>query len=153
MVVRILRIVGFIVFVAAFFLPAVRPGGMDTGPGTGPMVGWSCALVAAAATGGILHLASAWQGKDFLGSICLLLSGWVNPLLLFYLAFCIWPKLVGIRRGLAFAILVCFAATWTFLFKAPMVPLIGHYLWVAGALMILSGEVVRRAPAKNGQEL
>jgi hypothetical protein len=40
-----------------------------------------------------------------------------------------------------------------FFAKAPMVPLIGHFLWVAGALLILAGEIVPRAPKKNIKEL
>jgi hypothetical protein len=143
---RIVKIVGVVIFIAAFFLPAVRSPG--TGPGTNPMVGWSCALVAAAATGGIFHLDSAWQGKDAVGAICLILSGWVNPLVFFYLLFSIWARFVVIRRVLAVAILICFAATWVFLFKAPMIPLVGHFVWVAGALMILVGEVALLIPGK-----
>jgi hypothetical protein len=148
----IVRLVGLAIFVAAFFLPAVRSPG--AGAGSGPMVGWMCALVAASATGGIFHISAAGlQGKDTVGIVCVILSGWVNPLVFFYLVFSIWPGLVRIHRVLATAILVCIAATWIFLFKAPMVPLIGHFLWVAGASIILAGEVLGRAPAKDNEEL
>jgi hypothetical protein len=148
----IVRLVGLAIFVAAFFLPAVRSPG--TGPGSGPIVGWMCALVAASATGGIFRIsAAAAQGQNAFGIVCLILSGWVNPLVVFYLVFSIWPSLVRIRRVLAVAILVCFAATWVFLFKAPMIPLFGHFLWVAGALIILAGEVLGRAPTKDNKEL
>jgi hypothetical protein len=92
------------------------------------------------------------QGKDILGMICLILSGWVNPLVLLYLFFCIWRKFVRTRRVLAVAILICFVATWIFFVKAPMVPLIGHFLWVAGGLMILAGEVGRLGPAQESRE-
>jgi hypothetical protein len=34
-------------------------------------------------------------------------------------------------------------AAWVFLFRAPMVPLVGHSLWTAGVLMVLAGEVVQ----------
>jgi uncharacterized membrane protein len=133
----ILQSLGLCIFVAAFYMPAVR--GAETGPGT--MAGWMCAAVALAATGGIFHAAAAaTEGKDLPGIICLILSGWVNPLVLLYLLFSIWRKFVRIRCVLAVAILICFADTWFFFFKAPMIPLIGHFLWVAGALMILSGE-------------
>jgi hypothetical protein len=89
------------------------------------------------------------QGKDLLGAACLILSGWVNPLVVLYLFFCIWRKFVRIRRVLAEAIVICFVATWIFLVKAPMVPLIGHFLWVAGALMILVGEVAGSIPKRE----
>jgi hypothetical protein len=51
------------------------------------------------------------------------------------------------------AILICFAATWVFFVKAPMVPLIGHFVWVAGGLMILFGEVAGPVPTKRTKEL
>ncbi len=151
MIMRIVRLAGIVVFVVAFFLPAVRDPHTTSGPGSAPVSGWMCALVAGAASAGIFHINQpGLGGKDELGVICLILSGWVNPLVLLYLLFCIWRKFVRIRRVLAVAILICFAATWVFLFKAPMIPLIGHFLWVAGALMILAGEIVgRRDPAPS----
>lgn len=113
------------------------------------MTGWMCATVAGSASAGMLYLfAPGWHGKEIPGFICITLSGWVNPLMLMYLMFSIWRKFVRIRRALAMAILVCFAAAWLLFFKAPMIPLIGHFVWVAGALMILSGEVVRLLPRR-----
>ena len=148
MVTRIVRLIGIVVFVIAFFLPAVRDAHTSSGPGSLPMSGWMCATVAISGSAGILH-ASTMQGKDILGMICLILSGWVNPLVLLYLFFCIWRKFVRTRRVLAVAILICFVATWIFFVKAPMVPLIGHFLWVAGALMILVGEVAGSIPKRE----
>jgi hypothetical protein len=138
----IIQSLGLCVFVAAFFLPAARDAHTVTVPGSGQMTGWMCAVVAGSASAGILHLfGPGWQGKDVAGAISLILSGWVNPLVLLYLVFSIWKRFVRIRRSLALAILICIAATWYFLYQAPMVPLIGHFLWVAGALLILTGEV------------
>jgi hypothetical protein len=118
------------------------------------MSGWICATAAISASAGIPHLVSgAMQGKDLPGACCLILSGWVNPLVLLFLFFCIWRKFVRIRRVLAAAILICFVATWVFFVKAPMVPLIGHFLWVAGALMILFGEVAGAVPPQKTKEL
>lgn len=152
MIVRIVRLVGIVLFAAAFFLPAARDAG--AGPGSGPMTGWMCAFVAGSATAGIFHLSAAGlQGKDVQGVICLILSGWVNPLVLLYLVFSIWRRFVRIRRVLAAAILICIAATWVFFFKSAMIPLVGHFLWVAGAFMILAGEVLGRAPTKENKGL
>ncbi len=151
MKIQIVRLVGIALFVVAFFLPSARDAG--AGPGSGPMIGWMCALVAGSAIAGIFHLTSSGlQGKDVLGVICLILSGWVNPLMLLYLLFRIWRKFVRIRRVLAVAILVCFAATWVFFFKSAMIPLIGHFVWVVGAMVILVGEVLRQAPSKGNEE-
>jgi hypothetical protein len=152
MKIRIVRLVGIVLFVAAFFLPSARDAG--TGPGSGPMIGWMCAIVAGSAIAGIFHLSSsALQGKDVLGVICLILSGLVNPLVLLYLLFSIWAKFVRIRRVLTVAILVCFAATWAFFFKSAMSPLAGHFVWVTGALMILAGEALGQAPSKGNKDL
>jgi uncharacterized membrane protein len=154
MVTSIVRAVGILLFAVAFFLPAVRDAHTVTGSGSAPMTGWMCATVAGSASAGILHLfGPGAQGKETAGVICLILSGWVNPLVLLYLLSCISQKFVRIRRVLAVAILICFAATWFFLFKVPMTPLIGHFLWVAGALMILAGEVVRSVPPQRAKEL
>ena len=152
MVTRILRIAGIVVFVVAFFLPAVRDPHTTSGPGSLPMSGWMCATVAISASAGILH-AGTMQGKDILGMICLILSGWVNPLVVLYLFFCIWRKFVLTRRVLAAAIVVCFVATWIFFVKVPMAPLIGHFVWVAGALMILAGEVAGLVRTESAKEV
>jgi hypothetical protein len=50
--------------------------------------------------------------------------------------------MVVIRRVFAVAIVLCYVATWVFFAQAPMVPLVGHYLWVLGGLLILAGELV-----------
>jgi hypothetical protein len=148
----IVTLVGIALFATAFFLPAVRSPG--TGAGSGPMLGWMCALVASSATGGIFRAsASTIQGKDVLGIVCLILSGWVNPLVVFYLVASIWRQLVTIRRVLGAAVLLCLIASWVFLYKAPMIPLIGHYLWAAGALLILSGEFFRRDREHDNKDL
>jgi len=89
-------------------------------------------------------LSAAWQGKDAAGAICLILSGWINPLVLLYLPFCVWASFLRICRILAAAIMPCIAATWAFFFKATMFPLIGHFTWIAGILLIVSpkGEAI-----------
>ncbi|MGD0734367.1 MAG: hypothetical protein ABR976_04430 [Terracidiphilus sp.] len=145
----LLRLTGFVAFAVAFLLPAAGLVGHAGGPGSGPMqlTGWMCATIAIGATAGLFHAsASAWQGKDAMAMAFLILSGWLNPLTLIYLVFTIWRRLVVIRRILAVAMLICIAATWAFFAEtwktdSPMHPLIGHYLWVAGILIILSPEV------------
>ncbi len=83
-----------------------------------------------------------WHSKDFLA----VLSGWINPLILIYLVLLIWPKFVLPRRIVAAVVLAFMAATWIYFGLVPLVPLVGHILWIVGALMILSGEVF--APEK-----
>ena len=83
-----------------------------------------------------------WHSKDFLA----ILSGWINPLILFYLVFLIRPRLVWTRRIMGGAIVVFMVATWTYFALVPLIPLIGHVLWIAGILMMLAGEVFGHEP-------
>ena len=147
MIRRIVRIVGFVIFVVAFFLPAIQPSDSQGGPGSGPQVGWVCAGFALAPSAILLHPSQFLHGaanKD----MTLLFSGWVNPLLLIYLLFSIWRRFVRTRRVLAVAILACLASTWIFFVEVKFIPLIGHYLWVAGILAILAPELMRGAAAQ-----
>jgi hypothetical protein len=138
----IIKLIGFVVFAVAFVLPAAN--GAESGPGSGPYTGWTCALVAISASAGIPHLfaAGAPHDKEALGALCLILSGWINPLVLSYLLFSIWKRLVWIRRALVVATLACIGATWVFFAEAPMHPLIGHYVWIGGIVLILSPEAI-----------
>ena len=140
MKVLIVKLIGLAVFAVAFVLPAATS--VESGPGSGPYIGWSCAVVAISSSAGITHLftASAWQDKEGPGALCLILSGWINPLVLLYLLFSIWKKLVWIRRVLGVAILACIGATWAFFAIAPMHPLVGHWVWIGGIVLILSPE-------------
>ena len=148
MIRRTTRIIGFVIFVVAFFLPAIQPSDPQGGPGAGPEVGWVCAGFALAPSAILLHPAQLLHGaanKD----VTLLFSGWVNPLLLIYLLFSIWRRFVWTRRVLAITVLACLASTWIFFVEVKFIPLIGHYLWVAGILAILAPEVLYGASAQT----
>ena len=148
MIARVAWVVGIVLFVVAFFLPAVSVAG--TGAGSGPEPGYICAMIAIAATGAVFRT-GALDTKDVAGIFTLIPSGWLNPLLLAYLAFLIWPRFVKTRRILAAGVVLCLVSTWAFFAESHMVPLAGHYLWAAGALLIVAGEVVALVPAKNGE--
>lgn len=135
---HLVRLFGVALFAVAFFLPAVKSPGTE--PGAGTYNGWVCAVASLLATAGIAHLPDALGSKDAVGILALMLSGWVNLLVLAFWAFCFWPRWVRTRLGLAAAIAVCLAATWVFLHKAPMIPLVGHFVWVAGIATILAAE-------------
>ena len=130
------RLVGSCVFLAAFFLPAITTG--ETGPFSGPQPGFVCAFVAILFSVSHLHGGMEGVGPEVFPFI---LSGWVNPLVLIYLVFCIWPRFVWVRRCLTVAILLCIGATWLVIEKGRFIPLIGHYLWIAGILAMLAPEV------------
>ena len=135
--VLISRILGFFVYLAAFFLPAVREVSTPGGDAPDVFLGSRCAWMTLVNT--FSH--EIWHSKYFLA----VLSGWINPLLLLYLFLLLFPKLFWPRRILAGAIVAFIAGTWVLFAIIPLVPLIGHVLWIAGILLILAGEAVRRA--------
>ena len=143
--VRWLRSAGFCVYVLAFFLPAVRERAPEGVALSSPTVykGWFCAFVTLMNT----FSREVWTSSGFLA----ILSGWINPLILIYLALLIRQNYVWPRRIVASAVVAFMVATWIYFAVASMVPLIGHMLWIAGALMILSGEVVKAGTPQNEQ--
>ncbi|MFI5349627.1 MAG: hypothetical protein ACHQ2Z_08795 [Elusimicrobiota bacterium] len=120
-----------ILFAAAFLMPAVK----DSTPGvamSSTYEGWWCAqFTLASAFGGI---PISWM------SPLIVLSGAVNPFVALYIAMGARPGLRLARRAVAAAVLAGLAAAWVVLAFTHMTPLVGHYLWVTGALLIVSPE-------------
>ena len=131
------RILGLLVFIAAFFLPACREVATPGGDAPDVFLGSRCAWMTLVNT--FSH--EIWHSKYFLA----VLSGWINPLLLLYLVLLLFPKLFWPRRIVAGAIVAFIARTWVLFAIIPLVPLIGHVLWIAGILLILAGEAMRRS--------
>ncbi len=132
----ICQALGFSAFVAAFFLPAVKDsGGLSD---SDIFKGWECAKIALSAT---FHL-DTYESSGFLAAM----SGWINPLMLLYIGLSFAPKFSRLRRALAIAIAVCMVATWIFFAVDQLIPIIGHFLWIAGALMIMVAELSGRKP-------
>lgn len=133
------RILGFVVYVAAFLLPAVREAA--TGGDTPEVLrGSRCAWVTL--VNSFSH--ELWHSQNFLA----ILSGWINPLIVLYLIFLIFPKFQWPRRIVAGLIALFILGTWAFFYLYPLVPLVGHFLWIVGILLILAGEL-RRPAAGN----
>lgn len=131
---RIARIVGYFVFLAAFFLPAVREPGHDD-----VLRGSMCAWITIINT----FNREVWRTKDCLAT----LSGWINPLMLVYVASLFSRKLLLLRRMVAVVIALLLVGTWVYFYLAPLVPLVGHFCWVVGIAMILAGEMAPRNEA------
>ena len=134
--IRPVRILGYLVFLVAFFLPAVRePASGETHRG------WFCA--------GVTLINSLnrdfWRSKEFLA----ILSGWINPLMLLHVASLFSRKLRIFRRIVSILIVLFIPGTWVFFYLEPLTPLIGHFLWIVGILMILAGETVRPVAPSN----
>jgi hypothetical protein len=128
------RILGVCIFVGAFFLPAVRAGA--AGDPTAPVFpGWKCASVALNLT--MTLFGKAVKGAPPLTACLAAVSGWINPLIAIDLLLSPWRGALVARRVVAAFILVCMAATWTFFVDEKLTPLVGHFLWIAGALLII----------------
>ncbi len=139
-VVLITRLVGFCIYVLAFFLPAVREVATATNDAPEMLRGSRCAWVTLVNT---LN-PEMWHSKYFMA----VFSGWINPLLVLYLIFLLFPIFRWPRRIVAGIIALFILGTWAFFYLYPLVPLAGHFLWIAGILLILSGEVFGREKAE-----
>jgi hypothetical protein len=129
------RIVGFLAYVAAFFLPACMKAASSADDSPDIYHGYTCAGVTLINS----FKAEFWQSQNFLA----ILSGWINPLIVLYLIFLLFPKFKWPRRIAAGLIVLFIFATWVFFYLYPLVPQVGHFLWIAGILLILAGELRR----------
>ena len=134
--------VGLCLFVLAFFLPAISTGSTS-------LPGFQCATQ----TLSMLVKPDTYSTLNFLAA----LSGLINPFIALYLLFSFVPSLRtstsldDARRLIALAILAFMVATWIYFALVKLMPLLGHILWIVGALMILSPEVrIRRSAPVAG---
>jgi hypothetical protein len=153
----ILRVIGMVIFVAAFFLPGIAgdrdsfsklgpmglaAGGFTLSEGdlfhTGVLTGWYCAEQA------LVDPFDKQSNYDRpIGRLLVFVSGCLNIIVLLYLALCFLLRLWLLRRVAAIAILVCLVDTWIYFLQAGVYPLIGHDLWALGAILIVSAEAFR----------
>lgn len=120
----VLLILGSALFLVSFFLPAVHVADSE-------LVGWVCAQVT-------LFSISEPAEMDLLAFG----SGLLNVFVLLYLGARLTGSARGARRFLLYAVAICLVFTWIFFSKEKIQPLIGHYLWAAGALLITGWEGV-----------
>jgi hypothetical protein len=140
---RVLRFLGFCAFAVAFPLPAVKSSVPNS-----VYSGWYCASITLAqsmpsAQNGAAHfdLGGFVQGIPFLN------DGWVNPLVIIYLVLVAihqanieFRGATRMRRVVAYAVLICVIDCWGVMLGCQLVPLIGHFLWIGGILLMISPE-------------
>jgi hypothetical protein len=117
------RLIGLVIFAVAFLLPACRDPFGEVYPG------WKCAQITLGAT----VAPEAYTSWDVLA----VLSGMINPFAVFALLLSFSKHLYGLKLGLFLGTLLFIACTWLFFFQARIVPLAGHFLWIAGALILV----------------
>jgi len=102
------------------------------------MKGWECALITLPA----VIRAETWRTLAALAA----LSGLINPLMLLYLVLSLIPPahrsaaLSVVRKVLAILMVLFMVGTWVLFHLAHLTPLVGHVLWIAGALIILGAD-------------
>lgn len=134
---RLLFWSGFLLYVVAFFLPAVYE------TGSAPLHGYYCALVTLVQVwtregGALLH-------EEPLNYVSLVISGWINPL------FLISVILIPIRKAqralgiLRIIILLMLPICWIVFHNVKVRPREGYFLWVIGMLLVLFSNKFRPA--------
>lgn len=135
--IRALQIAGGCLFVLSFFLPAVNmlsDGGW--GP-HGPVGGFRCAAFAPffLVSASMNFFGGSITAGHFGMSLLITLSGLVNPLVLIYV--------VAPFRMIAAVVVGCLVASTVATNTGGLEPLVGYFVWVAGALLLLSRELAR----------
>jgi hypothetical protein len=125
--------IGLGVYGLSFLLPAMRSG-KDLLPG------WGCA---------VLSLTVWANAKPNLGGRLALFGGLINPAAVTYAAMRILGRATSLRWALAITILFWIPLTWLSLYffchqVAGMCPTYGHAVWIAGLLLMISGDAWRR---------
>jgi len=129
----LVRIIALVVFGVSFALPAVRLSG--GGPDASPIPGWTCAVFASI-LGPKSLVQSIGQGVRT-EDVLIVVSGLVNYLFLAIVVLSFWRRLVRTRLVTGALMLACFVATWVYFATSHTAPLVGHYLWFGGAMLIL----------------
>ncbi len=125
----LIRVVGLAVFAVAFLLPAL---GLDPHD-EHPLMGWKCASIA-------LTMPFSKEATFNLDVILVSLSGWLNLFVILYLVFCLFKQLKMARWVLVGLSAASMISTWVFFGRQHYVPLMGHFLWIAGAVIIILPE-------------
>ena len=142
---RILALIGFGLFVAAFFLPGVKEA--HSAPSDQGIRGYLCAYTT-------LSLPWTSDGARMLhhGPVeffAILISGWINPIFVItFVLLLINPdnRLAGVLRNL---LLFMFIACWVVFYKEHLHPRAGYFLWTGGMLLTLFAGKVFPSQARS----
>lgn len=142
-IVPALRTLGLAIFILAFFEPAVRAGESDV------LSGWKCATIATTESMTLFGKPGAGQHQfiEYLAAF----SGWINPLIVLVILASPVRVLLMVRRIFAVIIVLCMAGTWVLFSQQHIVPLIGHFLWIAGALLVIVPEAFPGRPRSSAR--
>lgn len=142
-IVPIVRLAGLAIFVLAFLEPAVRVGE------TTVLSGWKCASIATSES--LTLFGKPGPGHHEFVEYLAAFSGWINPLIVLVLLASPVRAMGVLRRFFGIIVVLCMIGTWVLFSQEKIVPLAGHFMWIAGALLVLVPETFpsRRAGTKN----
>lgn len=132
----LVRIAALVIFAVSFALPALRLGAE---PPASQIPGWTCAAFASI-VGPKALVQSIGQSIRF-EDVLTVIGGLVNYFFLAILVLSFWRRLVRTRLVLGALMIPCFIATWMFFASQKFTPLAGHYLWIAGAILIVVPDI------------
>jgi hypothetical protein len=137
---RVVAWIGFLAYVASFFLIAVRET-TATASNAG-FEGYWCAYIALVRPWG--HGGMEILRDNPLSYFSILLSGWINPVFLIT-AVMLWVKPHG-RAGafLRIVTILLFPAVWLVFREIELRPRAGYWLWTAGMLVVLFSTMLAR---------
>lgn len=129
----ILVVLGFAIFAAAFYLPAIKE--VSASASDKGIVGYKCAILA-------LELPWGNDGAKILHDspgmyFSILISGWINPVFLIVLGLVLIKPGSRVFWALRVVVLLMFIACWVVFIQMHFRPQLGYYLWMAGILLAL----------------
>lgn len=154
---NVARIIGIIFFVVSFFLPAATDGPAESFRdylfASGAYHGWSCA--AWTLYGTVAFVASLFGPDRVDGSLYFfMISGWITPIV----AFGIFIDNEKAKRTVAGILPFLMLFPWLFFATrnpgwgpGPFRPIIGHYVWTVGCLLIFAPEFAKMLTALKGE--
>jgi len=130
---RVVALIGFLVYVASFFLIAVRETTASSSNSGFP--GYLCAYLALVSPWG--HSGMEMLRENPLGYFSVLVSGWINLVFLVTAAM-LWAKPHG-RAGafMRIVLILMLPAVWLAFKEMQLRPRAGYWLWTAGMLVVL----------------
>jgi hypothetical protein len=134
----IVRLLGVTLFVVAFFLPAVNGQQLGDSPLSGLQCAWITIVIATAS----VTRESGGAASDI---VMIVLSAIASPLAATLGVLALLGKAPRARLWLTPLLPICLIAASVFVAHSKMHPLIGHYVWTAGALLMTAPEFARMA--------
>jgi hypothetical protein len=139
--VRYAQVLGGILFIVSFLLPAVLLKDDGGWGDRGPFSGFRCAISSLPILIGTLAnlLNPSMNPRDVLDLLLFLLSAFINPSILFYLV-----SNRKFQRIIAIIILACMVSSWIGAILTGTKLLIGYFAWIIGVLLILAPELSKK---------